>query len=229
MNEQIKNLINKVPIKILVFLFILYEGLELHQFTSDPGSPLNTKQLEIVAAKGVRTKLDAKIKEANAFVKTLEKKKSEILKLTLELQSMKETLSDRADVPTFMKMIITESKKLGVTVLSLKPVGNSAKEYYVEQNFKFTFRCVFAQLTSFLERLSNVSEIVRVESFEMKPVSNSLGKFVLLDVGIEMKTYKYVGSAADKVSGEGSLTSIETTPAPDPNPAGSPAQSKGGS
>jgi Tfp pilus assembly protein PilO len=194
--DRIIELINRFIIPV-VFLLLAYVGYDTYTFFTDPAQPILTKQKEIDTANLNRTKLEKKLKEVNTFVESLEQKKVELRRLAQELQGMKETLSDRVDTANFMKMVLTESKKVGVTVLSLKPAGSVSKEYYTEQNFSFQYRGVFAQVVNFLERMTNVAEIVRVDNFNMKPVGVSKGKLVQLEGTLELKTFTYLGSKAD--------------------------------
>ena len=199
--EKVKEIMNRIPATLILGAFLAFQAFDYYDFMNNDTSPLLIKKSAFTVAKEARKQLEIKLKEANAFVKSLEKKKAELRALALELQGMKESLSDRLDIPNFMKMTVTESKKIGITVLSLKPTGTVNKEYYTEQNFKFTFRGIYAQLVTFMERLTNVTEIVRIENFSMKPVGSGRTKYVLLDVALEMKTYKYLGSSADKLGG----------------------------
>ena len=110
---------------------------------------------------------------------------------------MKEGLAERADVPAFMKMVITEAKKVGLIVVSLKPGLTTDKEYYSETKFSLNFRGAFVQLASFIDRLTNVAEIVKLDDFSMRPFGSSHERFVTLDAYVELKTFKYLGSSAD--------------------------------
>ena len=117
----------------------------------------------------------------------------------LELQNMKEVLSEKSDVPAFMKMLIIEAKRMGVSVVALKPNGSQDKEFYSESTFQMSIQGVFVQVISFLDRISNVSEIVKIDMIELSPVASSQQQYVVLNGKIDLKTYKYRGSVADSV------------------------------
>jgi type IV pilus assembly protein PilO len=198
-SEKINDLVNKIPISFLMFCYLGYLAFDYYTFENDPASPLLSKKTEIAAAKENNTKLENKLKQSSEFVKTLEQKKLELRRIAQDLQDVKGTLSETIDVPAFMKMVITEAKKVGLTVSSLKPMGSSEKEYYAEHVFLLSFRGVFVQLAAFLERLANVSQVVRVDSFSMKPIGSSKSKYVDLEGTVEIKSYRYLGSKADSI------------------------------
>ncbi len=183
----------------ILFVYLVMQGLNFHSFITDDDSPLIMKKKDIAAAKEAKKKVEAKLKESIAFVKSLETKKNELRGLATDLQGMKETLSERLDVPAFMKMTITEANKVGLNIVSLKPTGGKEKEYYAEKTFEMSFRGLFVQFIMFLDRISKVSEIIRTDKFSMKPRGPKTARFVELEGTIELKTYKYLGTKADSL------------------------------
>lgn len=214
-SEKINELVNKIPITLLLFGYLGYLYLDYYKFTTDETSPLIQKQREIETTKANNVKLKGKVKEMNTFIQSLEAKKAEVRNLALELQQMKSSISDRNDVPGFIKLATTEAKKVGLSVLSVQPAGSTEKEYYAEQAYKLDFRGAYVQLLAFLDRISNVTEVVRIDNFAMKPIGSPYAKFIELQGTVEMKTYRYLGSKADKIgSQEAGGDSTLKTPAP---------------
>jgi len=197
--ERIKEIIDKIPINILLLGYLLYLGYDYYMFESDVSSQKVAKAKALEAAKASNAKLEKRAKELSEFVRSLETKKVEIRNLAQNLQGMKATLSESTDDAAFIKIMYTEAKKAGLTVLALRPGASVAKEYYVEKSFVLSFGGVFAQVYSFLDRISNVAQIVRVENFAMKPSTVVGGKFVVLEGEMELKTYKYQKSKADSL------------------------------
>lgn len=227
-SERLNEILEKIPFGVLLFVFLIYLGYDFYSFSNSPDSPLIEVKTRIDSAKEQKTKLELKLKQSNEFVKTLELKKAELRRLALELQDLKTTLSERLDVPSFMKMVITEAKKVGITVVSLNPNGSVNKEYYSEGTFILNFRGIFIQLLAFLDRLSNVTEIVRVENFSIKPRGTNRVKFVELEGVVELKTYRYLGTKADSV-GTGDANSQKTDPGAPKSPATQGSPPAGGS
>ena len=218
-SARIKDFIERIPFPLLAFLFIGYMGFDYYSFENSPDSPLLVKQGELAKQKIETTKLQEKLKKAEEFLRSLEAKKVELGVLGHQLLDMKGTLSESLDIPEFMKMTVTEAKKVNLNVLAIKPTKRVESEYYAEQPFEFKFRGVFVQLVVFFERMSNVQKIVRIENFDMKPVGSPSARYVELEGTIEIKTYQYLGSKADEVLRK--KVSMQTTEAVASPPAAS--------
>jgi Tfp pilus assembly protein PilO len=84
----------------------------------------------------------------------------------------------------------------------MKPTTKKDADGYVEQAFELGFRGVFVQLMVFLDRLSQVQKVVRVDTMAMRPVTASFSRYVELEGTLQIKTYAYATSNADKLSKE---------------------------
>ncbi len=197
--EKFKEAFAKIPFVLIMVIVLGWFAWDYSSFTQDESSPLNLARKEIEAAKSDNERLQSRVKQGVEFVKTLEAKKAELRKLSEELNSMKGTLSETLDVPDFMKTVLAEAKHVGLTVVRLQPAEPVSKEFYQEQPFDFTFRGVYVQLTAFLERMSGIQKIVRVDNFNIRPVSPSNARFVTLEGTVQVKAYRYLASKADEV------------------------------
>lgn len=220
--ERLKEILHKIPWTGIAAVIALYMGYDYYWFTTDAASPLVQKQAQIVTITEENEKLKTKIKQANDFLKSLDAKKAELRALHQQLQDMKGTLSETLDVPDFMKTTITEAKKVGLAVLSLKPTESAKKEYYAEQAFDLAFKGVFVQLVVFFDRVANLQKIVRVENFALKPVSSSLSRYVELEGVVQLKVYRYIGSKADTLGTPATLPTGTGAPAAGSQGAGAP-------
>ncbi|MBC7691105.1 MAG: type 4a pilus biogenesis protein PilO [Methylotenera sp.] len=210
--------------KLIWGLFVLvaaFYGYDYYTFENSPESPLNMKKAEIVTLQTQVSDLQGKIKKAEDFFKTLEAKKAELRRYAGQLGELKTSVSDSLDVPSFMKLIVTEAKKVGLSVVALKPTKLTKQKYYAEQAFDLSFQGVYVQLLVFLDRMSQAQKIVRVDDFTMKPKSGNTGKFIELVGNIEIKTYYYISTAEDNV---GVLPPV----VPPPVPAGKVPATPGG-
>jgi Tfp pilus assembly protein PilO len=149
---------------------------------------------------------------------------------------MKSTIAENIDIPSFMKMVDTESRKLGLNVVSLKPLPPVPQENYTEHVIQFAFKGIYAQVVNFLERMSNVNDIVRVEAFNFSPLrEGKQGRFIVLDGTMELKTFTYLQSSADNLKFEalpgpknqanppgGVVPTSSSPPGAPPRPGGNP-------
>ncbi|MEK6706099.1 MAG: type 4a pilus biogenesis protein PilO [Bdellovibrionota bacterium] len=198
--DKLREFIEKLPIMPIFVIFLCWLGYGYYQFTSAGDSPLVQKTTEEQRIKTEISQYQAKVKQIDEFVKGLEAKRNSMRFLATELDSMKATLSESLDVPGFMTSVVTEAKRVGVIILSLRPGAITTKEYYAEQVFDLSFRGIFVQLIVFLERLSNMQKIVRIENMEMKVIGSNLARYVELDGTLQLKVYKYAGSKADELA-----------------------------
>jgi Tfp pilus assembly protein PilO len=196
-SDKLKEIIEKIPFSFLLVLYLGYLGSEYYAFENDEASAKVMKVKEVSNQKAMNLRLEAKVKELSQFAKTLDQKKVELRRLAQDLQEVKASLPESVDVPAFMKMIITEAKKLNLTVMGLNPTGVANQEYYAEQSFTLTFRCIFAQLVAFLDRLSNLNQIVRIDAIRLRTSGSDSARFVFVEGELELSTFKYRGSKAD--------------------------------
>ena len=213
--EKIKEIVDKIPFGIILICYIGYLGYDFYDFTTSDSSTIAQKKTEIDNLKLQNAKLVKKNKELDIFVKTLEEKKIALRKMAHELQNVKAILSKDLDIPRFMKVIFTEARKVGITVVGLEPQAQVVKEYYSENSFKLEFKGVFEKLVDLLDRFSESSQIVRVESIKIKPNGNISGKYAEIDGTLDVRIYRYLGTKADSID----KSEINSPPSTEPRPA----------
>jgi Tfp pilus assembly protein PilO len=202
-NDQLKQALAKIPFGLLLVLYVGFLAFDLYSFTTDSTSPLVMKQVSNEETKKEIARLTQKVQEANEFYKKLDQKRAELRGLATELDQMKITLSENIDVAAFVKTVVTEAGRTGLSVNSIRPGEAKTTEYYVEQPFELTFKGVYAQFVIFLDRISNLEKVVRVDNFGIRRTGLSTAPYVELNGSIQIKTYKYVGSKADQLAKSG--------------------------
>jgi type IV pilus assembly protein PilO len=210
--DAIKAILSRVPFSLLLVLYLGYLGYSYHSFMTDADSPLILKQAEVAKSNQENVGLQAKLKAAQDFYRSLDAKRSEIRKLAKSLDELKGTVSAEVDVPAFTKMVHTEARKVGLEVVKMSPLTVASKEYYEEHPFELTFHGVYVQLLVFLDRLSKVQNIVRVDDFDIKPLGASTTQFVTLNGVVKIKTFKYLGTKADEVASASNAPAAPTDP-----------------
>lgn len=230
MLNQLKELLEKIPFPIVVVLYVLYLGWDFYGFRSDPESQLNQANVRLGSARDEIGKMRKRVQEVTEFAKTLDVKRMELRKLAQELEATKTTLSDSLDTPAFMKSVVTEAQRTGVVVLALKPLEATRKEHYGQQDFQLRFRGVYAQLIAFLDRVSSMQRIVRVDDFLLKPTSPPSSRYVILEGELKLKAFYYLGTRADELAKNGldsKLNGMTGAPAENPQAVGAGSPAKG--
>ncbi len=232
--ERILSYLNKIPLLLFVVAYLGWVGYDYYyDFRSSPDSPLNQRKSQLESTNHEVDVLRDKIKRAQDFYKTLDQKRSEIRGLSLQLDQLKATLSEELDFPSFMRLVTTEAEKVGVDVTKISPAETSKSEYVVEQVYELTFHSVYIQLLVFLQRLSNLERIIRVESLSFKPaVDVTNAGYIPLDGVLKLKTYRYLGTKADDL-GNANAAALNASqggkpPIPGPSPAPAAVNPAGG-
>ncbi len=217
-NDKLKELLQKIPWQALLVCYVLLQAWGYYEFISSPESPLIQKIGQVVEAKKEIAALSTKVKAAQEFFRSLDAKRAEIRALTLQLDEMKNALTEELDVPAFIKLVATEAKKLGVNVTSIRPTVAKEHEYYFEQAFDLSFNCVYVQLLVFLERIASLEKIVRIDDLLIRRSGPSTARYVELVGTLQLKAYRYLGSKADEVARAGGSDG-KGAPAPGASPA----------
>lgn len=188
-----------------------YFGWDYYSFISDPGSELGVRHSTRDQKKDEIVTTEKKVKDAKEFYENLEKKRDELRKLSSELATMKSTLTENNDVPAFMKLVLNEAKRVGLTVTSLNPLQSQTRQYYVEQPFDLSFQGVYVQLIAFLDRLAQAERIVRIDDFSVKPRNQAsrTSRFVDLEGTIKVRSYVYLGTTEDAVATSGGSDTLK--------------------
>ncbi|HCM41386.1 MAG TPA: hypothetical protein DIS93_15625 [Bdellovibrionales bacterium] len=211
--DWIKDNISKLPLIPVLIIFCTWCGYDFYEFKTDPGSAFLAKIAEAKTIKETNVKLQDKILIVNEFLKNLEATRVELRNAATKLESFKASVSETLDVAEFARLTTTEARRVGISVVSIRPMEPTKKEYYVEQPFEFAFRGAFVQLVVLLDRLANLQKVVRVDNFEISPAGSSSARIVELQGTMQIKAYRYQGSKADE------LGKIPGS-APSPTPAG---------
>jgi Tfp pilus assembly protein PilO len=198
-------------LNLLFFVIAAYLGWDYYSFTTDPTSELGTRVTTLDQKTTEIATNEKKIAEAKTFYQNLERKRGELRGLSNELSTMKSTLTENNDIPAFMKLVLNEAKKVGLSVTSLSPLQSVAKQFYVEQPFDLNFQGVYVQLIAFLDRLAQAERIVRIDDFTVKPrgITPKGSKFVELEGVIKVRSYVYLGTPEDAVASSGGSDAVK--------------------
>lgn len=234
--DTLKAILERIPVPIIFLAVIGLLFYDWYGFQYSEESPLKAKEAGIEGVQSEISRLSAQKKNLEIFKATLEQRRQELRMLAQKLEDQKAGLSDSFDAAGFMKLAVTEARKTGLTVEKINPLGGAnPKEFYAEHNFELGIKGVYVQLLVFLQRLSQMQTIVRVENVTIKPTGSRLSGFVQLQGAVTLKGYHYMRSKADEVSlstGAGSATTKATQSAPPvpqaPVPAPSVVEPKGG-
>ena len=170
--DKLKELLEKIPYGLVIAAVLGWTGWSYYKFTSGADSERAAKQAELDSVRKDTDAIESRIKAANEFYRSLDQKRIELRTLAQQLDEMRGNLTEQLDVAYLVKMIVTEATKVGLSVEGIKPTTSKTSEYYAEQTFQLSYRAVYVQLLVFIERLSTVERIVRIESLDSRSVGS---------------------------------------------------------
>jgi Tfp pilus assembly protein PilO len=187
---------------ILVFLvFAAYLGYQAYSFNYAADGEVEQHRTRMQNSQGEIDALKKKLVEGKKFMASLDLKKIEIQEQVKKLSSYQGALSEAPDVPSLLKLLLTEAKKLEIRVDHLEPGKKSQKQYYFEQEFKLDVRGSYQQLLLFAARVAQLQRILRIEGFEMKPSSTQISSRAnTLMASLSIRAYQYTLSKEDQIA-----------------------------
>ena len=195
--------LKRFPFTLIFVAYVAYLGVQLYGFFYAADGQVEQHRLQIASSQAELESSKKKLTEGK-FLKTVESKKQEIQTQIKKLSEYQGALSEGLDVPSMMKMLLTEAKKLELKVDRLEPARKSQKEYYLEQEFKLEVRGTYQQIAIFTQRVSQMERILRIESYTIKPAATATGKVSNQLAGqLFVRAYQYTLSKEDKINVQG--------------------------
>ena len=193
--------LKKIPFWMFFFLFALYTGYQVFEFEMTDSGEVAKNNVRVNQEKQEIAGLKAKLVEGEKFTKTLDVKKDDIRSQVKRLAEYQGVLADSLDVPELIKVLITETKRIQLKVDRNEPGRKGPKENYIEQEFKMMVRGTYVQMVLLAQRISQLQRILRIESFNFKPVKNAAGRPTgALDADISIIAYQYAMSNEDSIA-----------------------------
>ena len=206
----LNRLLSRIPFLTIAVLYCGWLAYGYYDWLNSPTSELATKKTQLTQSKQLNEKVKAKLKEADEFYKGYDIQRARVRQLYTQLESAKGMLNADIDVANFLRMISLEAKKLGIVIKKMKPDAETKKEFYTEVPFSVDLTGAFVQMLVLFDRIARFQQIVRVDTFGMKPSGSNVTKYVELAGSVRLLTYKYQGTDADEVLKKQEM--VESTP-----------------
>ena len=195
--------LKRFPSLLLLAGFIGYLAYNVYEFEYSETGEIQKLQGQVKQADTELDGMRKKKKEGEAFLKSLDSKKEEIRDQAKKLSGYQGALSEAADIPNLIKILLTEARKLEIRVDRMEPGKKTQKEFYLDQEFKLDVKGSFQQILMFMHRISQLQRILKVGNFNLKKSSISLSsRSVTLDSSISVNAYQYTVSKEDALSNE---------------------------
>jgi type IV pilus assembly protein PilO len=201
----------RLPWTLLAFGIAGWFAYDYYTFFNSADSPLQIEKNQIVELQSEVKAKAAKLQEVEQFRRTLDQRKQQLAEMVAQLNEKKSAVSEKFDAAEFINLVSTEARRVGLDVIRLEPQTTVTKELYAEHPFRLVFRGVYVQFLVFLERISSLQKIVRIDEFDVSPSKNAQpGKsLVELEGRMALKVYRYVNSEADAIPQQTSTSKQE--------------------
>ncbi len=201
MSTGISALVERLPLGLMVVLFLGYLGLGYYDFTVGESSQFILKKKELSSVRESKQLAATKLKSLSAMAS--------------ELKSLQDVIPPSMDSPMMMSMLVTEAKKVGLAVAGISALPEVPKGLYLEQPFSLKLKGAYPQIWYFLERLAAVNQAVRVEQLDVSSGTDTGAGRVELSAVLEIKGYKYLGLQPEPIGKSTDQTSdsaLKSTP-----------------
>jgi Tfp pilus assembly protein PilO len=196
-----KDILARIPFSLFLVIYLATLGYGVYEFHFGSDGQGESNRGRLTAMQNEVTGLKKKLEEGKKFVESLEIKKQEIRKQVKQLEEYQVSFSENLDVPALIKMMIQESKRVGVRIDRMEPGIKKPQKYYLEQEFRVDLNGTFVQVVNFFKRVSQLQRILRVEAFTMRPQSDAGSTYGnLLEVKLSLRAYQYVVSNEDSLA-----------------------------
>ncbi len=191
------------PFALIFVAYLGYLGVQFYDFNYASDGQVEMHKTQLANNGSELAALKVKLTEGQKFVKSLELKKTEIQGLVQKLSEYQGALSEGLDVPAMIKLLVGEAKKIELKVEKIEPGKKDPKEYYLEQEFRLDIKGTYQQIVLFIQRVSSLQRILRVEAFTLKPVVSISPNSKIINAQLSVRAYQYTMSAEDKIGKEG--------------------------
>lgn len=197
MMDRLKNF----PFMIIFFAYLAYLGFGFYQFQYSDQGEVRVHETNVSQSKTELEGIKVKLEDAKRFTKSLDLKKEELRNQFKKLTEYQGMLSEELDVPSLIKVLLTEAKRIQLKVDRIEPGRKMSKDYYLEQEFRVNIRGTFHQFVLFSQRLSQLQRILRVEAFGLKPFGDETSKALnQLSGQLSIRAYQYTASKEDSMA-----------------------------
>jgi Tfp pilus assembly protein PilO len=190
----------RIPTFLILFIWIAYLGTKVYNFNSSSDGEVEAHHLKVDEMKKDLQGLKAKLKEGEAFMKTLEAKKEELRAQARKLSEYQGALTEQADSANLVKLLLTEAKKIEIRVDKIEPGKKTQHPFYLEQEYNLDLRGSFQQILLLIHRISQMQRILRIEDYKFKQSPTTLSsRAITLAANLSVSSFQYTLSQEDSL------------------------------
>jgi type IV pilus assembly protein PilO len=174
-NVKIVGIVALVLVPLILFYFMVY-------------SP-KTKKLDQLEQRKV--KLLQTIRKVERNAKDIGKRRAEMQEAQVMFQKASSLLPQKQEIPTLLEGISALGRNAGLNIISFKPGGERALEFYAEIPVSIELTGPYHNVGVFLDQISKMSRIVTVASLSISSPKKIEGEMILKS-SVQLKTFRFV-------------------------------------
>jgi len=167
---------------------MLYDGLIL--FPTKQGSELAKRRSELTTLSSELKDLLRKFEENKEASKMNIERSAQIGRMKKQYASLSKSIPTLHDTNTFINLVNTEAKRLGLKVISFRRSGSNPRTMITEHNYDFKFQGTYAHYVLLLNRISLSKNLVSVLNLDLAPGGKNKKSDLMLEGTLTLQAYQ---------------------------------------
>ena len=167
--EEILELPNNVKIGILGGTILVIVGLFWFISLSSLNDQISKLKKEISGDKGLQTE----VAEQEGIARNLDKFKTEVARLDVELKKALEELPDSSEIHDLLEQISDKARDAGLEIRLFKPTPEQKRDVYAEVPVQIEVAGTYHQVATFFDEVGHLERVVNLDQLNIsEPVLN---------------------------------------------------------
>ena len=187
MRELSGKILGQLHLLILCYaLWGVYDAYEIHtQTLAASEAQIPTLEAEIAGFK-------KRLKDIDTYKKNVENSKKSVEEVFKNIEKVQRQLPVDVNDIDILDYIAKEGKTLNIPEMSVTPVRDDPRGFYILKPYDIKARGTFLQLVIFMERLASAERLYNVQKFRL--IADQVpqkGRFQVINLVASIETYKY--------------------------------------
>ena len=149
------------------------------------------KSKEIKGLEANKAQLEAEIRKVEAVVRELDKHEADMRETELKFKAASQLLPEQKEIPSLLANISAQGMHAGLEIVSFKPGGEVAKEFYAEIPVNIQVNGTYHNVGVFLDRVRKLPRLVSVKQLKMGSPKKEFDE-LNLSTTIDLVTYRFI-------------------------------------
>lgn len=181
------------------WIFFLMAAMNLFDLYEVSTEQIETVELSISSLEAKRVQQKAKLRQISTFKENLKRSKERVLEVVKQIEKTQKQLPTNVNDTEVASTVTDMSEELKFRDTGITPRAEVPNGFYFTKNYSFKGEGTFLQAVILFENLQKEERILNIKNFELKQISDNLrGKFKVLNVSIDLESYRYNNTFKEK-------------------------------